>query len=114
MLPVEEGDLTVLLSVCSGLIASAVGATVVIYISHIQQKVQNQFFIEHEENERKRLFLQFYIQQTEHFVEKHRDWVSLSDSLIQKYQGYTISNVKWNFREIWDGMVILYCFKNIF
>lgn len=114
VLPVREEDLTVLLSVGSGLVASAVGATVVIYISHIQQKAQNQFFIEHEANERKRLFLQFYIQQMESFVDRHQKWISSSDFFIKNYEKLEISDVKWNFREIWDNMVVLYRFKDIF
>lgn len=114
VLPISDEDITILLSIWSGLIASAVGATSVIYISHLQQETQNKFFLEHEANERKRLFLQFYVNQLGHFVEKHQNWISASNYFIKNYSKFEIQDIKWHGREVWDSLVIIYRFNNIF
>lgn len=114
VLPIEEEDLPILLSALTGLIASAIGGGVIIYISHLQQEAQNQFFLEHEANEKKRLFLQLYFQKVDEFVSSQKKWIRTSDFLIKKEEELVEKEKKWYFREVWDSLVLIYRFHHIF
>lgn len=113
-LPVNAVELNVLISVFAGLLGCGISSFVAISNSRRQQKYQNKFLIEQENNTRKRLFLQFYVEQFNKFEEKHRSWIMVSDNFIKNYQDMDKLQIKYSFREIRDGIIVLHRFNSIF
>lgn len=113
-LPVNETELNVLISVFAGLLGCGISSFVAIRNSIRQQEAQNAFLINQESNARKRLFLQFYVEQFNKFEEKHRSWIIASDNFIKNYADMNRQEIKYSFREIRDGIILLYRFNSIF
>lgn len=113
-LPIEYEELPILLSILGGLLGTGISGVAVLYITKAQLSHQKSFFMEQKSLESDRFFFQFYLTEIGKFEELHRKWIQNSDYFMKYAPTLSPTELKVQFRELRDPLVLLERFHSIF
>lgn len=113
-LPIEYEELPILLSILGGLLGTGISGVAVLYITKAQLSHQKSFFLEQKSLESDRFFFQFYLMEIAKFEELHRQWIQNSDYFMKYASTLSPTELKVQFRELRDPLVLLERFHSIF
>lgn len=96
------------------LMAGLSSSIAVIHVANLQNKVQKEFLITQELNERERMMIHFYIDKISEFEEKHKHFISLSAQFIHQSPQLTGAELRTYFTNIMDSLVLVYRYQHVF